>query len=177
MMRLLFLVLICVISCGCRDTAKSEVDESHVVSQRAAVKITVLVVDDGELAQAIKLLAGEWSERSGGELTVEEISLDGLLAAEKPAADVVIYPSRMLGEFVMRGWLRPVRQSVLADPALAWGDFLTAVRDQVVRYGGEVYALPLGEMPLVMAWGGELPEKLPTTWEQFSDIGPRCQEA
>jgi hypothetical protein len=172
-MRLLFLVLICVISCGCRDEAEPRVDQTSRAQPQAAVKLRVMVVDDAELAKGIELLAGEWSERSGGEFAVVASSLDELLVAERPAADVIIYPSRQMGELVMRGWLRRVRPSVLADPALGWGDFLTAVRDQVVRFGGDVYALPLGDLPLAVGWRGELPDKRPSTWEQFveSNVG------
>jgi ABC-type glycerol-3-phosphate transport system substrate-binding protein len=170
-MRRLFLVLICAISCGCRDTAEPVVEKAASAKPRAAVRLSVLVVDDPELAKGVRLLAGEWSERSGGELSVTEMPLEELLATEKLAADVVIYPSRHLGTLAMRGWLRPVRKSVLDDSALAWGDFLTTVRDQSVRYGGEVYALPLGEMPLVLAWSRGIPKKLPTTWEQFGAAG------
>ena len=166
-MRLLFLVLICVISCGCGGSQQVPEEQPHGAAQRAAVKLTVLVVDDAELAQGIRLLAGEWNERSGGELAVVEGTLSEFLSAERLPADVVVYPSRQLGELAMRGTLRPMRPSVLDDEALAWGDFLTAIRDQSVRFGGEVYALPLGEMPLAWGWFGEAPAKLPTTWEQF----------
>jgi ABC-type glycerol-3-phosphate transport system substrate-binding protein len=169
-MRPLFLVLICAISCGCREGKEPAATEPRTVTPKAAVKLTVLVVDDSELAQGIKLLAGEWSERSGGGLSVTERTFEDLLVAEQPAADVIVYPSRQLGEFVTRGWLRPVRPTVLADPDLAWSDFFTAIRDQIVRYGGEVYALPLGDSPLALAWTGSPPEKVPTTWEQFSEL-------
>ena len=175
-MRLLILVLICIISWGCRDAAEPVVEKTSVAKPRAAVRLTVLVVDDAELAKGIKLLAGEWSERSGGELAVAEQTLDELLVAEKLAADVVVYPSRHLGTLVTRNWLRPVRESVLNDPAVAWGDFLTMVRDQAVRYGGEVFALSLGEMPLAMAWRGEVPAKLPVTWEQLGTSAVRAEK-
>ncbi|MDZ4657801.1 MAG: hypothetical protein SH868_09525 [Bythopirellula sp.] len=176
-MRLLILVLILVISWGCRDAAKPEAQKAVVAKPRAAVKLAVLVVDDAELAKGITLLAGEWSERSGGELAVAQMTLDELLAANKLSADVVIYPSRYLGTLVMRNWLRPVRESVLEDPVLAWGDFFTMVRDQAVRYGGEVFALSLGEMPLTMAWRGEVPEKLPESWEQLSTNAARTAKS
>jgi hypothetical protein len=169
-MRYLFLVLICVISCGCRDAAEPVQNEVSVAKPQAAVKLTVLVVDDPEIARGITLLAGEWSERSGGELAVAEMSLDEMLAAESLAADVVIYPSRQLGSLAMREWLRPMRPNVLQDPALGWGDFLPTLRDQVARYGNEVMALPLGEKPLMVNWRGEIPEKLPTTWGQADEI-------
>jgi maltose-binding protein MalE len=169
-MRYLFLVLICVISCGCRDAAEPQQNESAPSKPQAAVKLTVLVVEDNEIARGIKLLAGEWSERSGGELAVSEMTLDAMLNVESLAADVVIYPSRQLGTLAMKGWLRPMRPTVLQDPALGWGDFLTTLRDQVARYGNEVMALPLGEKPLVASWEGEIPDKLPTTWEQAGEL-------
>lgn len=168
-MRYLFLVLICVISCGCRDAAEPK-EEVAVAKPQAAVKLNVLVVDDSEIARGIKLLAGEWNERSGGELAVSEMTLAEMLAAENLAADVVIYPSRHLGTLAMRNWLRPMRPTVLSDPALGWGDFLTTLRDQVARYGNEVMALPLGEKPLVAIWSGELPEVLPSSWEQVDQL-------
>jgi maltose-binding protein MalE len=168
-MRYLFLVLICVISYGCRDAAEPA-QKAEVAKPQAAVKLTVLVVDDPEIARGIKLLAGEWSERSGGELAVAEMTLAEMLAAESLAADVVIYPSRQLGTLAMRNWLRPIRPSVLQDPALGWGDVLPALRDQVARYGNEVMALPLGEKPLVVNFKGGSPEKLPTTWGQAEEM-------
>jgi maltose-binding protein MalE len=169
-MRYLFLVLICAISYGCRDAAEPRQNEVSVAKPQAAVKLTVLVVDDPEIARGIKLLAGEWSERSGGELAVSEMTLDEMLKAESLAADVVIYPSRQLGTLAMRGWLRPMRPTVLQDPVLGWGDFLTTLRDQVARYGNEVLALPLGEKPLVVSWQGAFPEKLPVTWGQVDEV-------
>jgi hypothetical protein len=166
-MRLLFLVLICAISWGCRDAEESQRQSAKTTKPHAAVKLTVLVVDDAELAKGIELLAGEWSERSGGELAVIEMSSSVLAESEKLPADIVIYPSRYVGQLVMREWLRPVRGTVLDDPKLGWGDFLTLIRDQAVRYGGEVFALSLGDMPLVLAGQGELPEKPPKTWQEY----------
>jgi hypothetical protein len=169
MLRHLFLALICVILWGCGPGKEPAPLEPPKAIPKAAVKLTVLVIDDAELAQGIKLLAGEWSERSGGGLVVTEMMLGELLAAEQPVADVIVYPSRQLGELVSRNWLRAVRPSVLADPDLAWGDFFTAIRDQVVRFGGEVFALPLGDAPLILSWHGFSPEKSATTWEQLAE--------
>jgi hypothetical protein len=177
MMRLLFLVLICAISCGCGEDAQLPVENQKTAKPQAAVKLTVLVVDDAELAKGINLLRGEWSERSGGELVVVESTLADLLAEKTPPGDVVIYPSRHVGELVMRNWLRPVREVVLADPTLGWGDFLTMIRDQTVRFGGEVFAVSLGEMPLALAWEGEVPENLPTTWSQLGEQSARAKKS
>ncbi|QEG35011.1 type 2 periplasmic-binding domain-containing protein [Bythopirellula goksoeyrii] len=170
MIRPVFLALICFFSFGCREqTHVTDEAEIPTVSPRAAVKLTLLVVDDPDLAKGIQLLSGEWSERSGGELAVETISLAEILSAETLTADVVIYPSRQLGALVSRQWLRPVRQSVLNDTDLDYSDLLPVLRDQCMRLGGEVWGVPLGEMPLVLGWHGVVPDNLPRTWEQLDD--------
>lgn len=166
----LFLVLICVISCGCRDEARPEVGDFPVAKPQAAVKLVVLVVDDNELVKGIGLLSGEWNERSGGELVVVESPLEKIADAKQLDADLVIYPSRLLGEFVSKDWLRPMRDSILRDEKLGWGDYLTAVRDQSVWYGGKVYALSFGEMPLVIGWKEKIPDPLPKTWKELDPL-------
>lgn len=177
MMRPFLLALIYLISVGCREhnQATSEAD-APARSSRAPVKLTISVVDDVEMAAEIKLLSGEWSERSGGELEIEIVSLEELLAKELLKTDVVIYSSRQLGTLVSRKWLRPIRQSVLENPELAYSDLLPVVRDQMIRYGGEVWAMPLGEMPLVLAWRGEVPANLPKTWGQLAE-SPLARQA
>jgi len=169
-MRPVFLALFCLFSIGCREqTQVSKEAEIPTVSPRAAVKLTLLVVDDPDLAKGIQLLSGEWSERSSGDLVVKAVSLAELLSAESLTADVVIYPSRQLGALVSRQWLRPVRQSVLNDSDLDYSDLLPVLRDQWMRLGGEVWAVPLGEMPLVLGWYGVAPTESPKTWEQLDD--------
>jgi hypothetical protein len=44
----------------------------------------------------------------------------------------------------MRNWLRPVRASVLDSEELNAADFFPQVRNELIRWGGEVMALPLG---------------------------------
>jgi hypothetical protein len=110
-----------------------------------------LVVDDPDLAAGLKLLRGEWAERSGGELEVRQATLSELLAASTLTEDVVIYPSRQVGALVERGWLRPVRKSVLESADLDLQSLYPMVRDGVLRYGNQVYALSLGEPPLLLA--------------------------
>ena len=170
MRSILFLILgsVLLVS-GCREQTAAPQKSQVAAKPRAAVKLTLLVVDDPELAAGIRLLSGEWSEQSGGELAVEDTSLADLLAKEHVSADLILYPSRQLGDFVMRSWLRPVRQSVLADPNLAFNETLPIVRDQTPRFGEEIWGIPLGEMPLVLAWWGPLPGKLPETWEELAE--------
>jgi len=174
-MRLRFLVLLCLAVCGCRDSTEPA-DPAAAPAPSRPVVLEVLVVDDAELATGIQLLSGEWNERTGGEISVAECSLEELLAQEQLTADLVIYPTRHLGTLVDRGWLRPVRRSVLEDPDYDLSDVFPALRNQAIRLGGEVYALPLGDPPLVLASGEELPQGVADNWEQFDAMERRLPE-
>lgn len=104
----------------------------------------MLVVNDAPLAEAIERLRGEWAERSGGSLEASSISLTELMASPKPTADLLVYPSRYLGEFSERAWLRPLRDSVLKSESFNYADIYPLIRQSLMSYGGKVMAAPLG---------------------------------
>jgi hypothetical protein len=111
---------------------------------RASVTLRVLVVNEPPLVEAINRLRGEWAERSGGELNVQSATWADISQAKSLDADLIIFPSRYLGELCTRDWLRPVRASVLDDEELNAADFFPLVRNEVIRWGGQTMALPLG---------------------------------
>ena len=155
--RFSFLVCIFVAAIGCQQEPSHQPPKAP---QLAASKLTILVVDDPPLAAGLKLLRGEWSERSGGQLEVQEWSTDQLLSATKLPTDLVLYPSRYVGTLVDRNWLRPVRKSVLQNPDLALDDILPLIRNVTLRYGNQVYAFSLGEPPLMIADNSSSPNSL-----------------
>jgi hypothetical protein len=106
--------------------------------------LRVLVVNDQGLAEAIGRLRGEWHEVSGGELTAAARAWSEIAAADKLDADVIVFPTRYMGELCVRGLLRPVRKSVLEDKSLDFHDFFPLVRQRLIVWGGQVMALPLG---------------------------------
>ncbi|MCH7750553.1 MAG: hypothetical protein IH898_00135 [Planctomycetes bacterium] len=170
------------ISWGCAQNNPSPAVEPGVTATpRAAVQLTLLVVDDPELAAGASLLRGEWAERSGGELVVQEMTLDEMLAAKQFSADAIVYPSRHVGTLVARDWLRPVRDSVLKSDDFALGDLLPLVRNESMRYAGRIFGVSLGEPPLMMAWqmspiqNSPTPDAvalLPDTWEKLDRLLP-----
>ena len=176
-MRQLFLGAIglgLAISWGCtRDEASPAVHSGGTSRPRAAVQLTLLVVDDPEMAAGARLLRGEWAERSGGELLVQEMTLDELLAAKQLNADAIVYPSRHVGTLVARDGLRPVRDSVLKGDDFALGDLLPLVRNESMRYAGQIFGVSLGEAPLVMTWQPPATQDvsitLPDTWEKLDN--------
>jgi ABC-type glycerol-3-phosphate transport system substrate-binding protein len=109
-----------------------------------SVALRVLVVNDPALAEAIGRLRGEWQEVSGGELTAVAKPWNEILAADSLDADVIVFPTRYMGELSSRGWLRPVRKSVLEDKALDFNDFFPLIRRRLIVWDGETMALPLG---------------------------------
>jgi ABC-type glycerol-3-phosphate transport system substrate-binding protein len=114
----------------------------------------VLVVNEPELAEAINRLRGEWAERGIGELNATAATW-AEAAAEFLEADVLVFPSRYLGEMCGEGLLRPVRSNILESNALAADDFFPLVRQEIIQWGGQVMALPLGVQLVTSADGVE----------------------
>ena len=110
----------------------------------------MLVVNEPELAEAINRLRGEWAERSGGELTATGNDLDGARGGEDARRRRRRFPSRYLGELCVRDWLRPVRANVLESEDFNADDFFPLVRNELIKWGGQVMALPLGVDPAAM---------------------------
>jgi len=120
--------------------------------------LRVLVVNEPELVEAVNRLRGEWAERSGGELTAAASTWRELSVGKSIDADLVIFPSRYLGELCVRGWLRPVRPSVLEREQLNAADLFPLVRNELVRWGGQVMAVPLGIDPTAL---GQIADSAP----------------
>jgi multiple sugar transport system substrate-binding protein len=111
---------------------------------RASVALRVLVVNEPDVAEAINRLRGEWAEQSGGQLSATSKTWAELAAGKDLDADAIIFPSRYLGELCVREWLRPVRTSVLESDKFKAADVFPFVRNELMKWGGEPMALPLG---------------------------------
>ena len=138
---------------------------------RASVALRVLVVNEPELAAAIERLRGEWAERLGGSLTAEAKPWSEVAAADSLDADVILFPSRYMGELCTRGWLRPVRSNVLEDAEFNADDIFPLVRRKLINWGGQTMALPLGVDLPVMCFRVERFEwvhrRPPETWKDY----------
>jgi hypothetical protein len=111
---------------------------------RASVALRVLVVNEPALAEAINRLRGEWAERSGGEVNATSKTWAEIAKAKDVDADAIVFPSRYLGELCVRGWVQPVRTGVLESEDFNASDVFPLVRRDLITWGGEVMALPLG---------------------------------
>jgi hypothetical protein len=147
--RWLIVAVVVTVGGGCSDTSQPEPAAQKPAAPAASIQLTVLVAGDEALAEGVRLLRGEWKARSGGELSVEAITLDDLQRPEPLAADLVIFPSRLLGGLVEHSQLRPLRESLLESPELGLSDIFPAIRHGEMKYGGQTLALPLGSPPLL----------------------------
>src|SRR5262245_50562652 len=107
------LALLAVAGCSSEQKTSSNNAANKSSKPRPSVTLRVLVVNEPQLTKAIERLRGEWAERSGGELEGTDTTWPDLAKGDAIDADLVVFPSRYLGEMCARGWLRPVRQSVL----------------------------------------------------------------
>lgn len=120
---------------------------------RVDVLLSVLVVDQPEIAKAIGRVRGDWVNASGGDLRVTESSANEFSKYSQLDADIVIYPARYLGQLVEAEAVRPLRQSVMDDESVAFSTILPVVREAELAYGGEYYAVPFGSRVPAMARG------------------------
>jgi multiple sugar transport system substrate-binding protein len=166
------LILAVLLIFGCSEPQRAQPAANQPATPLAAsVKLTVQVAGDEDLAGGVRLLRGEWKARSGGELDVRGVTLDQLLQEKLISADVVIFPSRLLGELVEGGHVRSARSSLLSSPEFSLNDIYPAIRNGEMKYGGTTWALPLGSPPLMMCFQQDTTSTsaraLPQTWEQY----------
>jgi ABC-type glycerol-3-phosphate transport system substrate-binding protein len=142
-----------------------------------SVTLRVLVVNDQPLAEAIERLRGEWSVRSGGQLEASPSSWKEVASTDQVDADVIFFPARYLGTLCERGWLRPVRGSVLQGNTYDADDVFPLLRQRLIRYGGQEMALPLAvELPLVgyrQSWLAQRQGQPPRSWREFHELVQR----
>lgn len=158
----LAILLFALFGCGGSDAPPPVDPQAEPLTPAPAVTLTVQVAGDVKVAEGLRLLRGEWKARTGGELNVDSVSLEEALEAKQLVGDVVIFPSRLLGTFVERGDLRPLRTTMLGSPELGLSDIFPAIRNGEMKYGGQGFALPLGSPPLfdfrqAAVEGGESP--------------------
>lgn len=155
---------------GCQKESKRETAPEPAPAA-PAVTIRLAVVDDPPLAAAISRLRGEWSARSGGMLEVSEIAVEQLFESD---ADILVYPSRYLGELAERQQIVDIRTSLVEREGFEMSDVFTLVRREEMRWGDKTMALSLGSPVYVLYYRTDLLELLqrepPKTWTEYQEL-------
>lgn len=155
--------------CGCNRT-KEPVDASLV--DTPTVPLRVLVLDDEELAAIVKQ---EWDSRAGSSRVMTKASAAVLAAdAERLNADVVIYPSGLLGELAERELIIPLNEDGLREEAFNRADLFHLTRLREVVWGRETLAVSFGSPQLTLFYRKDVFARLnlkpPKTWEDYAEL-------
>jgi ABC-type glycerol-3-phosphate transport system substrate-binding protein len=162
------------ITVGCGGDKKA--DEGGQTAEKElpwkGVKVRLVVAADSHLAEAIGRLKGEWRATTGAELEVSEVAETELV--DDKGTDAVIYPAYELGLLVERDAVRPLPDSELTNPAVAWEEIFEADKTHDASWGSTAYGFPFGSPTLVCCYRKDLLQKLgreaPTTWSDYEEL-------
>jgi multiple sugar transport system substrate-binding protein len=142
------------------------------------VSVRLVVAGDSRLAEAIGQLKGEWRATTGAELDVSEVAETKLV--DDKQADAVIYPAYDLGLLVERDAVRPLPDSELRNPAVAWEDIFEADKTHDASWASTAYGFPFGSPTLVCCYRKDLLQKLgretPRTWSDYEELASLLAE-
>lgn len=171
-------VLCLATAAGCTPPGETEnsssAEQAEDASPLAGAAVKLVVVGDHSLAEAVRLLRGEWQGSTGAKLEIDEQTVDELLALKEVPADAVIYPAECLGELAERDWLLPIPSATLNDPLLAWQEIFEADRSRLCAWGTEAYAIPFGSPVLTCCYRADLLRRIdrkpPETWAEYQEL-------
>jgi len=146
-------------------------------SKIPAGKLRFLVIDDPPLAEAIER---EWAAQGRSENDVIRRSAADMVEQAELGADIIVFPSAMLGELVESERILPLPDTLLADDALAFDAIFPLLRRQEICWGrNQPYALPLGSPQLVLMYRPGIFQQLdltpPASWQEYEAVANALQ--
>lgn len=160
---------------ACNRSTPPEPVERPAENTSSARPVRVLVIDDQRLGQALQR---EWLARSEQPLEVIELSSAQVLASPTPtAAELVIYPSGLIGTLVAQGQIEPLPETALSLTEWQRDDLFELVRLQETTWAADDYAVPFGSPQLTLWYRRDILERLgvapPTTWSEYQQLAER----
>ena len=167
----LCLLSFCLSSSGCGGGGKPDSEQKRSVP---AVDMTVIVVDDPAIAEEIRK-RWELEGDEDSDLTVRDVVGSDFFDDETSwTGDVLIYPSRDMGELTSRGWIEPISNKNLDSENLAWSSVFPLLRLRECNWGSETYGVTLGSPVAVLFYRHDLFEAAemtpPKTWEEYAAL-------
>ena len=165
-------LLLCVALVGCNTESNVEKPESPADTPSP---IQVVVIEDEPLADAIRR---EWQAQSQDPITVKSLSRLPTDSNTMRQTDVVIFPTRYLGQFVEQKQIMPLPESVTdrqttAASSYDWDDILPLNRREEMRWAGTLYAVSFGSPRFLVIYRSDLLEQWnltpPTTWTEYQE--------
>lgn len=147
------------------------------VAPKATQPLTLVVVDDLQLGQAI---AREWRARTEEDLQVQNLSAAEAEKAGRLPGDAVVFPVGLVGTFIEKGLIQQLADDALEDAEFAHRDIFTPLRMEEMRWGNRTVAVPLGSPRLLLAYRTDLFEKLklqpPNNWTEYQQLVERLAD-
>ena len=143
-------------------------------------KFSLLVVGDAEVAKKIRQVAGTWEELTQATLTVEETTVETLLAGgQKPTADAVICPIELQATLVQLGYPTKITTAMYQAGGELWDDLLETYRTKLSRLGPETMFVPMGAQFFVCYYRADLLQKIkespPESWADYERLRIKLQ--
>ena len=158
---------------GCPEPGQT-VDESAEQLPLEGVKLRLLVVDDAELAAAVKKVCGEWKAQTGSELEVAEATQQDLAQMKSIDADALIAASYLLGPLAEAELIQPISKNVLREDETEWAQNFELARSREAAWGRSTFAVPFGSPVLTCYYRVDLLKKLnrrpPRTWGEYEQL-------
>ncbi len=166
--RILVILLAVLFLPGCSPV--QETPGPDVQGEDQSLPLRVVVVATPALAQS---LTTQWLAHDGGEIHIREMTPEQLKTTSRLLADVIIYPSGMMGQLVMAGHLAPLSFPE-GDPGWSGEPVLENQRVAEVSWGSDLYAVSFGSPQPMLAYRRDVFEKLglspPATWDQYHEV-------
>jgi hypothetical protein len=167
---------------GCRPTepkiSDSDVDLVQDVPKVSAVPLRVWVASPVERPD---ILVRQWRSSSEQPIEVTALSEDELLQRSDLPADVLLAPTRLLGELLHRNWIAKLPERLLKSPSSAvednpgvidQGDFLVNRSPPglitATSYAGIQYGVPLGHSMIQLVGSSQVSD-VEMSWEQLAN--------
>lgn len=169
---------LCSMMVGCNNRSSEPVGKAESSENKPDQgPLRLCVVDDPEFAEAIET---QWAARAETPLEVRRITATELLAEKSLNTDVLIYPSRYLGELAERGVIMVLPPEALKERDFEWSDILELVRLRETAWGEKTYAVPLGSAPPVLWYRPDLLRaaglEVPRTWPEYLEATRRLSD-
>lgn len=130
-------------------------------------ELKVVLVEDEPFAE---ILVRDWKSTSQRPFSVQSVTVDELRKMKEIAADVVIYPPRMIGELAESGRIAPLDEQTLEKPELAREEIIDLARTKLGVWGQRVFGIPLSTPQLLMVYQKNKIASPPQSWQEFDEL-------
>ena len=161
--------LLALLLTGCRPAV--EPPDARDKGASTHVPVRVLVVDDPSLAEAV---ARQWGSRSDRAVEVRQTGADQLRQSTRLQADVILFPSGLLGELAQSKQIVPLNDDTFNGPQIDRRDVFPVQWRTEARWGRKVYAAPLGSPQFCLLYRSDVLESIagevPTRWSDYAAL-------